>query len=337
MTNNLFGEQAESGRVDLYIRNEDDAWRVLKYALDHGSDIPADINVIFDGWPTYDLNIKGKDWHSSVPTRVMGPLLEVQKDLYRAYTSIRYNGANLQKLTDEDREKLELVIGVKEGSSDFDAELWNQLSEIGKAAVGKMTGTEIIITVVGLSLVLTGGAVAKHWISKRLKEKESDNQIELSMQETERVRIITEAMSRKPVIEEISESSIITQSKMLKALKPGDRIITSGVSLSSEDAKEIAQTERAASEDINVSGVFRVLANDASRSAGFRIKVERVSDGLTLSAEVPIELDLEQKKLIQKAEWSKGMELVSLHITGSILRGKIKDAVVYSASTPTEI
>ena len=337
MIEDLFGEQAESGRIALYIRSEDDAWRVLKYALEHGSDIPEDFDIVFDGWPKYDLNIKGKDWHCTVPTRVMGPFLEVQKDLHRAYTSICYGSGNLRRLTDEDREKLELVIGVKEGSSEYDAELWTQLGEIAKAAVGRMTGTEIIITAVSLGLIITGGAVAKHWISTRLKEKEADNQIELSRQETERVRVITEAMSRQPVIEELKESSIVTHSKLLKAMKPGDRITTSGVSLSSEEAREVAQTERAASEDIDIRGIFRVMANDATRGAGFRIKVERVSDGLKLSADVPLELDAEQKELIKKAEWSKGMELVSLHITGSRLRDSINNAVVYSASAPTEI
>lgn len=337
MINDLFGEQTESGRVAIYIRNEDDAWRVLKYALDHGSDILEDINVVFEGWPTYDLNIKGKDWHSSVPTRVMGPLLEVQKDLHRAYTSICYSSGNLNRLTVEDRAKLELVIEVKEGSSEYDADLWKQLGAIAEAAVGKMTGTEIIITVVSLGLIITGGAVAKHWISTRLKEKESDNQIELSMQETERVRVITEAMSRQPMIAEANENSIVTQSKILKALKPGDRIMTAGVSLSSEEAREVAQTERAVSEDVDIRGVFRVLANDASKGTGFRIKVQRVSDGLLLSAEVPMELDIDQRNLIQKAEWSKGAELVFLHISGSMLRGNINNAVVYSASVPTEI
>jgi hypothetical protein len=337
MVKDLFGEQAEFGKITLYIRSEDEAWLVLKHAIEHGSDFPENFDIVFDGWPSFDLNIKGKDWHSTVPTRVMVPLLEVQKDLHRAYTSICYGSGSLNRLTVEDREKLELVIEVKEGSSEYDADLWKQLGAIAEAAVGKMTGTEIIITVVSLGLIITGGAVAKHWISTRLKEKESDNQIELSKQESERVRVITEAMSRQPVIAEIKENSIITQSKLLKVMKPGDRITTAGVTLSSEEAREIAQTERAVSEDIDIRGVFRVLANDASKGAGFRIKVQRVSDGLLLSADVPIELDIDQRNLIQKAEWSKGTELVSLYITGSMLRGNINNAAVYSASVPTQI
>lgn len=337
MIKDLFGEQTGEGRIPLYIRSEDDAWRVLRHAMEQGGDIPDNIDIVFQGWPTYDLNIKGKDWHSTVPTRVMGPLLEVQKDLHRAYTSVRYGSSNLRKMTEEDREKLELVIGVKKGSSEFDAELWNQLSEIGKAAAGKMTGTEIVITVVALGLVYTGGVVVKHWISTRLQEKEAEQQVELSKQETERVKLITDAMGMKPVIQELMDNSIISQSKILNTLKPGDRVTTAGVSLSSEEAKAVAHTERAASEDVDIRGVFRVLANDASKGAGFRIKVERVSDGMLLSAEVPIDLDIDQRTLIQKAEWSKGMELVSLHITGSMLRGNVHNAVVYSAIAPTAI
>jgi hypothetical protein len=333
----LVGSEAESGRNSLVVRSEDDAWLVMNYAIEHGPSSLDDFEIIFDGWPTYDLNIKGRDWNSTVPTRVMGPLLEVQKDLHRAYTSIHYGSTNLSRLTYEDREKLELVIKVKEGSSDYKADLIKQLGEIGKVAAGKMTGTEVIVTVLGLALVWVGGTVVKHWISTRQKEKESVNQIELSRQETERMRVITEAMSRQPVIAEFNDSNIITQSRILKVMKPGDLINTSGVSLSSEEAREIAQTERAASEDVDIRGVFRVLANDASKSAGFRIKVERISDGVMLSADVPMELDSDQKRLIQKAEWSKGLVLVSLHITGTMLRGKINDAIVYSASEPESI
>ncbi len=63
------------------------------------------------------MKINGKDWHGTVPTRVMGPLLEVQKDLYRAYTSVCYGTDSLRNLGAEDREKLELIIQVKESST----------------------------------------------------------------------------------------------------------------------------------------------------------------------------------------------------------------------------
>lgn len=337
MIDDLFYEHTTSGKRALFIRNEDDAWSALKYALSNNPSLPEDFEIIFDGWPKYDLHVSGKDWNQTVPTRIMGPLLEVQKDLHRAYTSVRYGSENVRKLTEDDREKLELVIKVNEGSSEYDAELWKQLNEVAIAAVGRMTGTEIIITVIGLAVVFTGGAVAKHWISTRLKEKESEHQVGLSAQETERVRIITEAMSRQPIVAEMQENSVLTQSKILKIVKPGDSITTSGVTLNSEEAKEIAQTERAVSEDIDIRGVFRILANDTTKGAGFRIKVERVSDNLRFSADVPIELDLEQRQLIQKAEWSKGANLVSLHITASRLRESINNAVVYSASTPVDL
>jgi len=118
---------------------------------------------------------------------------------------------------------------------------------------------------------------------------------------------------------------------LLKALKPRDTIVLQGTTLNSTEAAEITQTERARSKDIDIGGIFRVLANDASRNSGFRIKVQRITDDLTLSADVPIELGDDEKKLIQQAEWSKGVSLVRLNITASELRGKIVSAVVYGA------
>lgn len=317
------------------IRSAEEAWALLRHAQS-GGDLPDNLSLRFDGWPSFDMRVNGRDWHGTVPSRVMAPLLDVQRDLYRVYANVCYGDSNLRRLKDEERELLELVIKVNEGSSDYKAPLWEQMTELGKEAIKKMDSRDVVITVLGLAVVFGGVEITKAWLASRQQERQLEQSVELSKQETERLKIFSEAVHAKPVLTMAKEDFEATQNRLLKTVKPADTVVSAGVSLRGDEVAEIVQAERARSEDIDVSGVYRVQANDATKGAGFRIKIKRISDGLRLLAAVPLELDVEQKRLIQKAEWSKGAVLVHLSIRASILRGKITDAQVYSAAPVTD-
>lgn len=313
----------------IQIKNESDAWELLERATS-GELFPDDVQLDFVGWPVFQMGVQGKDWDCTVPTRVMSPLLDVQKDINRAYANVRYGATNLRKLQDEERDDLEVVIKVKKGSSLFDAELWKQLSFIAQAAVGRMNGTEIVVTVLGLGLLFTAPVMYKAWLANRQKEKELDNQISMSEQETERMKVFADAMKMRPVLVAASEDVDITQNRLLKVAKPGDLLGVKSVQVSSQDAEILAKSERARAEDIELDGDFFVLGNRTDISTGFRISVRRMSDSLNVKADVPMELPHEQKLLIQEAEWQKVP--IYLSMNASMLRGAISQAVVLSAA-----
>lgn len=262
----------------------------------------------------------------------MAPLLEVQRDLHRVYANVCYGAPNLRRLKDEDRDLLELVVKVKEGSSDYEAPLWKQLNELAKKAIDKMNSRDVVITVLGIAVVVGGVEINKAWVAERQEEKQAEQTVALSMQETERLKVFSEAVKQKPVLAETRADFEASQNRLLKTVKPGDTVQTKGVQLRSDQALEIVHEERSRAEDTHITGTFRVLANDASKGKGFRIKVSRIEDGLTFLADVPMELDADQKRLIQKAEWSKGAVVVRLDITASMLRDSVTNAVVYSAT-----
>lgn len=275
------------------------------------------------------MDIKGRDWHSTVPTRVMGPLLEVQKDINRAYAQIKYSEFNLRKLKDEERDELEVVVKVEEGSSIFDAELWQQFSRMAEAAIGRMNGNQVVITVLGIALAIVAPVMYRAWLAARQKEKEIETQVALSQQETARLQVFADAIKAVPALQVVREDALATNNRFLKAVKPGDRLDMKGVELQGDEAAALAQPEREHAQDIFIDGVFLVLGNRTDKSNGFRITVRRVSDQLTLNADVPLELPYEQQQLIQKAEWSKGK--VRLSITASLLREAVSHAIVGSA------
>lgn len=325
-------EKHEEDQIETFIiDSEEKAWRLLE-KLVNDEPMPENFLIKFDNWPKHHLKFSGRDWHGSVPTRIMSPLLELQRDIYRAYTTVCYNTTNLRRLSNEDRDILELVVKVEEGSSDFKTNLHEQLNVMALKAIDKMDSKHIAITVIGVALTFTSGSVARDWISTRQQEKQIEQTIELSKQETERLKVFANAEKKAPDLTEIKEDAIASQNRILKAAKPGDEVTVSNITLDSTEVADVVQEERARSKDIDIQGMFRVLSNDTTSTAGFKIKVSRINDGATFNAIVPIELDSDQQNLIRDAEWSKGAKLVNLSMTASLLRGKVSDAVIYSAT-----
>ncbi len=314
--------------MDLVIRSEEDAWLALERATS-GDGFQDDVHLVCDGWPVFKMDVKGKDWSSTVPTRIMSPFLDVQRDINRAYASVRYGTPNLRKLKDEERDDIEVVVKVGEGSSLFDAELWKQLNTIAEAAVLRMNGNQVVITVLGIGLMLTAPVLYRAWLAHRQREKEMETQIALSDRETERMRIFAEALGRQPILEATKEDISDTRNRMLKVVRPGDVMTTGTVPVPAEEAAALVHPERARAEDHFMEGEFVVLGNRTDKGEGFRITLRSLENDMTLQADVPPELPYHQQQLIQDAEWGKKKVLLS--INASLLRGKVSDAVVISA------
>lgn len=323
----------------LVIRSEADAWDALEAAVSGEASLDA-ARLRFAGWPVWSLDAKGHDWQSTVPTRIMPPLLDVQKDINRAFAGVRYGDANLRRLRDEERDELEVVVKVEKGSSLFTADLSDQLIKITEAAIGRMNGVEALIAVLSIGLMITSPVMYKAWLNHRIKEKELQSRAELdsknieariqqSQEETRRMEIMRDAMTRQPALRSVEEDVQITANRFLKATRPGDRFETKGVPVTAEEAHEIAQPEREHSKVLDIRGDFAIIGNRTDKGDGFRVTVRRQSDQLQFVADVMGDLPLNDKQAIQDAEWSKS--LVTLSIEAEMLREKISRASVISA------
>lgn len=264
----------------------------------------------------------------------MTPLLEVQGEINRAYASIRYGTSNSRRLKHDERDELEVVVKVTEGSSLYDAELWKHFSAMAQAAVGRMNGTEIVVTVLGTAAMVAGTVWANAWLAQRRQEKELDHEQQMSQEDTRRLELLTQALARQPSLVLVQHGVQAAQNEFLKVVKPGDTITLGEQAVTAQEAAALVQTERERAREIRFEGEFLVLGNRTDKSAGFRITVQRLSDKLTLNADVPIELPYEQQKMIQEAEWKK--KRIALSIDAVMLRDSISQATVISASAPRE-
>lgn len=325
----------------LVIRNEEDAWKALQQAVS-GYQFPDDLRVRFDGWPVFQLDVKGRDWHSTVPTRIMPSLLEVQRNINRAYAHVAYSDFNLRRLHDDERDDLEIVVKVEKGSSLFDADLGHQLGKIADAALNRMNGTEAVIAIIGVALTIMAPVMFKAWLAARQKAVEEEARVEiskheaavrveLSSQETARMKIMAEATARHPQLETVREDAHAASNKLLKATRPGDTMTIKGIPIPAEEAHELVQPDRELAKQMEFEGAFVIHGNRTDRPNGFRITVERLGDGLRFAADVKQELPWDQQRAIQQAEWLK--HPVQLVIDAEIRRDKIIRADVISAKT----
>lgn len=323
--------------LEVVIDSEAAAWEALRKASSEG--FPDAVRLRFRGWPVFSIDYKGRDWHSTVPTRVMPSLLDVQKDINRAFAHMQYGELNLRRLREEDRDELEVVVKVKKGSSAFDADLWLQFTKMAEAAVGRMTGTEIAITVISAALVLVSPVMFKAWLKSRQDAKELDTRVQLSKEETERLKVFASGARQVPAVSSIKDEAEATNNALLKATRPGDTVTIGSTEVSAEVAQRVVQSEREQSRSIEMSGAFAVLGNRTDKGMGFRISVRDHHTGEIVNADVGKNLPWEQKELIRDAEWTKSLVMLVIHadrLGESIVRAEVISARAYRPAKISE-
>lgn len=328
----------------LVIRSEEDAWEALQNALsDQGISPQAPIR--FSGWPTYGIKIDGKDWHQSVPTRIMPALMAMQSNIYKTYAEIRYFDGSVHRLTQEERDFLELVVNVGKGSTLFGVDLEKVLNTIVEQVAHKMTSTDLVKIIIAISLIAGTAIVSTSYIDAQVRKLEiqteaetKNNEIvaraEASVQETERLKLIARvAEQHSPVAENWSREESTTR-EFLKRLKPEDAITIGKRRLLGDVAKEIAKAPPVETESIVISGEFRIVRVDSSGRADFKVRVSSIDDGEEFNVFVPLGLNMDQQKLIQQAEWTRSS--IHLDIMAERFRGLIREASVTSARLPKQ-
>ena len=64
-----------------------------------------------------------------------------------------------------------------------------------------MNGNQIVISVIGVAFTIAAPVMFKAWLASRQQEKESNNQVQLSQQETERLKIFADAVKVDPALQ----------------------------------------------------------------------------------------------------------------------------------------
>ena len=325
--------------VDIVITCEEDAYKYLELAKN--GNLPTYRKLIFDGWPTLSIYLKGDKFEQSITPTVMRGLLDFQKGVYQSYASAKYSSPT-KRLTEEEKRALEIRVDVNPGSSDYGINFQEIALNFVQQLGGKMDQTHLLITVVSVAVLFFGTSAFKSWLENKkeihIKEISDETQrrtLEMlkfaGEQETARSKLMTEIITKDYRIENIDRLAFDARNEVLKTLKAGDSGAIHGVSVSPELAESLTRNARRKSNEVRLDGLYRLVKLDWTDPLKFKVKVFGLDNGLQLDAEVQDDsLTGKYKEALKEAEWSRSP--VKLKINAKLIgEDEYKDAVVVSA------
>ena len=336
----------QGGEVtSLVIRNEQDAYELLSRCIKPDFEIGNDINVVLDGWPTLEIRVKGERFNSTITPSIMAGFIEFQKAIYKSYALTKYNSSNVNKLTKDEKEQLELLITVSEGSSIFGIDFQGALEKFMDNVGNKLTRKDVVVSVLALGVLYFGDSAYKSYLEERrevrVAELKSEEQVKMiehlqfaSEEETKRAKIIQELAQQHVQVQNVQSQAHDAQTELVKSFRRVEKASIGAVTVDGETATELTKNARKKSLEVRLDGAYRVMLVDSSELGVFKIKVRDILSKEEFTAIVQDEsMDHKHKRLIQAAEWSKTP--VNLVINAKDLDGEIKQAVVMSASEYT--
>lgn len=321
----------------IIIRNEDDAIEMLRQVIEGEREI-APANIAFEGWPKLVLHLDGPKYHKTVTPTVMHGLLELQRELNRAYALTRYNTVSTRNLTKEERSDLEIAVEVEEGSSNLEVDFQEILLKFVELAGAKMEPIHIVITVLGVAGMYFGSTVIKNYLEtrRRIREIEIKSEDEKALlsnmrfaseEETKRARIIADLANRDYRVHNLERSAHDAHTAIVKAASSAEEAEIQGVAVDGGTAHVLTQNARRKAEEVRIDGRFLLLKVDARRTDEFRVTVKNCDSGEEIDAVVQDDtLSQKYRETLQEAEWSR--KAVYLKINAKRVGEEIRKATI---------
>jgi hypothetical protein len=303
---------------NLIISDEEDLFRALERLLDEerkGTDL-EDWEVTFNGWPRYEITIRGEDFDGGIPTRIMPALLKLQEAVDEGYSRLVYGEA--KRLSKEEKQKTELIVHVRSGSTTFVSNVWDVLNSIGQQALKNMDGSQTLIGLVMIAAMASGTAGLYFWLNYRKEAKRLDVGVAQSAEETRRLEIMERALEQSS---QIIRDQVEVQNKaidsLVKRLQPNDEIVANGESvIDGEAGRKLLRAPRKEPVDSRLDGTFAILTvHSGGVRGGYKLQIKKLDDDLELTVNVPEGTLAEQQILtLQEGEWGKRPLVMKLNI-----------------------
>jgi len=259
--------------TSLTIHNDEEAFKLIREALDgaYQDDI---VELNFDNWPTFEITVRGSRYDSTLTTSMMRTMVEMQRHLHRVYAEAVY-GKTAKALSQEERDALELLFRVEEGSSGVKADLSEFFNNLAQNAVDKMTGRQIMVTVLGVAVVWGSASVYEGYLTSEEAHQKEQNRHELTM----------ELAKQDPRVGGVNTEHQALMTDLLRAVSDADEVEVPGAILKKQDLADITRRERQISELQRIDGQYHITLLK-QRQDRYRVEIVRTSDEATFNAEL---------------------------------------------------
>lgn len=333
--------------MSLKIESEEQAWDILRKALDGALDLEDAVILDFANWPNLDVYLPETPISGSISPTMMAAFIEFQKSINRSYALITSDTGDLRTLSKIERDNLEIRVKITEGSSGYVADLAKPLESIGIEAIGKMESTHLVITILGLALIAGGTIAFTAWLKSRTQQRkdeleDAEKQRWLEAQQaalhagTDHMNILARAMKTQPLLVDIDATVDEARAHLLKSVaeEGGGRMYQTNVDR--DFASEVSCQKRRQGEQIRMVGNYRLAKIDATLTDGFRVTLIDEKSGLEFAAMLQDALVSEKhQEVIDHAKWNRTSFYAE--IKARKLGTRVVDAVIVDAAeTPAK-
>lgn len=310
------------------ISSHEDAYALVERALSGELENEL-LDIDFAGdWSTLRIKVEGENYHASLNGRLVRTLSDLQTQLNRLYAHAAY-GKSAKALSNDEREEIELIFQVSEGSTDIWADLGTWATSIADTAIDKMTGTEIVIVVLGMGLIWAGSrALQQH---NERKQQESDQEQESRRHEatlraeTERhERLIEQMASQNETVRMALHERAQFEHNVLKATPTADSVDIGGRKFGRAEIEDASRSERQTTELRRRDGIYYV-SGIVTKAEGFNVSLED-AEGTAFRAELSRgKLDEEELEDL----WSALRDSTPINLQ---LTARVRDDAIFSAT-----
>jgi len=299
--------------IALKIENDSQALEFLQKSLEgkYDSDV---VELNFDNWPQFQINVKGNRYNSTLPTSLMRSLVELQTHLNRVYSEVIY-GKSARSLTLEERNNLEIVFKVEQGSSAVFADISGFFTEMGKTAMEKMTGTQVVMLVLGASTLLAGSSSYVSYL----------NNIEKSEAEANRHEITLELIKQQPKLLQIQSDQVAMFTNILRSVPDAESVTLNEIVINKDQLSEITKIERNSKELMRIDDLYNISSLKI-KSEFYQIEIIRKSDDKSIFTKLSKgHFSIAEMNLITEAFTSES----SIHLN---ILARVRDEIIASAN-----
>lgn len=323
----------------IAITSEADAVALLERYV--AGTLPADASISFHGWPNLIIRLEGEKFDQSMTTSVMKGFVELQRAINRSYATTRYDDPN-KRLTDEEKEALEITVKVERGSAIMEVNLQEPILKILADMVTRMDPNSALIAAVVMATLFAGKSVIGKYLDNQRLEKadaaknERDRAVFTSMQimsaeETRRAQVIAGLVETNHQLVNVSRIADDARTELVKSMAGADLVDIGGIAIDGDMASSLTRNAREMSSEIRIDGIYKILRVDASNPTAFKVRVAHRDTGREIDALVQDDdLNSSNKQALQQAEWAR--RYVRLEINAKVLREQVHKAVILRVS-----
>ena len=314
----------------LTITSEAKAFQYLKLALASELENEA-MTVEFRNWPVITIKLEGEGYNSTITPHLAVALVDLQAAMNRTYAQVLRGTSNANVLTNQQKQEIEFKAKVQEGSSLLTVDLGSYMSTLASGLVGKMDGTQMVATVIGLAAVAGSTLALKVFLKHRSEDRKVDLQtqerIALSQEETKRLAVMQEVMADKYLVRQAAEAFDDARHSVMKSVADASTLTVQGVEFNNAQAKAIAATPRSTAEEVQLNGHYSINKLDWTKAGEVRISISSTEESLDFTAKLNTEtLTTEQMELLKASEW--GRKALHFQINATRVRGDITTATI---------